>query len=163
MRGVYLGLGSNMGDRYQYLRYAIDQLNQHPNVKVIEESSIYETEPFGNKEQPDFLNIVIEVETNLQPKELLEYIQTVEQNLGRTREIHWGPRTIDIDILLFGDKIINDKDLIVPHPYLTKRLFVLIPLSEIYDQGIPGYHITIQEMIKKLDQKERLEKYERYQ
>ncbi|OEG00320.1 2-amino-4-hydroxy-6-hydroxymethyldihydropteridine diphosphokinase [Vulcanibacillus modesticaldus] len=151
---VFLGLGSNIGDRYQNMKEAILTLNGHKSIELIKESSIYETEPFGLKEQPDFLNMVIEINTILSPEELLEYIHEIEHKLGRKREVHWGPRTIDIDILLYGDKIIRSQNLQVPHPYLSQRLFVLVPLSEIYKGGIPGEELSIEQLIKRLDSSE---------
>lgn len=149
MNKVYLGLGSNIGDRYQYLHRAIELINNHSQIELKSKSSVYETKPFGYVEQPDFLNMVIAVNTTLKPEELLKYTQEIENLLGRKREIHWGPRIIDIDILLYGDKIIQTVELSIPHPFLTERLFVLIPLAEIFNGNVPGQVLSIEQLIKK--------------
>ncbi len=154
MNQVFLSLGSNIGNRLENIKEAITLLVSHPEINLIKESSIYETEPFGYTEQSDFLNMVINISTGLTPLQLLEYIQDIEGRLGRTREIHWGPRTIDIDILLIDDKIIKNKKLQVPHPYITKRLFVLVPLIEIYEGNIPGESLAINDLINRLEEKE---------
>ncbi len=128
---VYLGLGSNLGDRERYLEMAIEELGRDSNIEVTKVSSVIETEPYGPVEQPNFLNAVIEATTTLEADELLEIIHDIEQEAGRERLIHWGPRTLDIDILLFDDAIINTRDLTIPHPEMHKREFVLKPLAEI--------------------------------
>jgi len=130
---AYLGLGSNLGDRRVLLRQAIDALDWG-DISVTQRSSIYETTPVGGPEgQPDFLNQVIAVETTLDAHGLWERCSAVEAALGRSRdrEPRWGPRAIDIDLLLFGDEVIADPGLIVPHPRMHDRAFVLIPLAEI--------------------------------
>lgn len=151
MAKAYLGLGTNLGDRLDNLETAIQLLNKHPKIDITAKSSIYITKPFGYIDQPDFLNMVVEISTILSPEDILDVIKEVEAILGRTREIHWGPRIIDIDILLYDDKIINSENLVIPHPYITKRLFVLIPLSEIYNGSIPGIFLTIEQLIEELD------------
>ncbi|BCU53217.1 2-amino-4-hydroxy-6-hydroxymethyldihydropteridine diphosphokinase [Staphylococcus auricularis] len=128
---AYLGLGSNVGDRVAQLEEAIRLLNEADNVTVTQRSSIYETEPVGYVDQPQFLNQCVEVETSLTPNALLEVCQYIEQQLHRVRTIRWGPRTLDVDILLYDDKIIKEDDLTVPHPRMLERSFVLIPLNEI--------------------------------
>ncbi|WP_339060669.1 2-amino-4-hydroxy-6-hydroxymethyldihydropteridine diphosphokinase [Tepidibacillus marianensis] len=150
MTEVYLGLGSNIGSREEYLRQAIGYLQCHPQINIMKRSSIYETEPFGYKEQPYFLNMVVQIETDLNPDELLESTQKIEYQLGRKREVHWGPRTIDIDLLLYGKEIIKTPFLTIPHLYLTERLFVLKPLSEVYRGKIPGEQRTISTLINQL-------------
>jgi 2-amino-4-hydroxy-6-hydroxymethyldihydropteridine diphosphokinase len=127
---VYFGLGSNIGDREEMLRSAIDRL-QAPDLRLVRTSSIYETEPVGFKEQPWFLNMVAEFESNLFPHELLDRARRVEEALGRQRSIVNGPRTIDVDLLLCGDTIVNSPDLTVPHPRYLERKFVLEPLLEL--------------------------------
>lgn len=131
---VYLGLGSNIGDRCRHLHEAVLLLQEHPDIKVEAASSIYETDPVGYTEQDKFLNLVIKISTNLKPDELLQTMQNVEHRLGRTREIHWGPRTIDLDILLYNQENIETESLIVPHPRMFERAFVLIPLLEVYGE-----------------------------
>ena len=127
---VFLGLGSNLGDRAHYLGEAIAALAS-PLIKVLATSSIYETEPWGVMDQPLYWNQVIEVETFLEPLELLHVCQGIELRLGRERKVHWGPRTIDIDLLIYDNTVSESKELILPHPYLEERAFVLAPLREI--------------------------------
>ncbi|MDR7417706.1 MAG: 2-amino-4-hydroxy-6-hydroxymethyldihydropteridine diphosphokinase [Armatimonadota bacterium] len=128
MTGIYLGLGSNLGRREATLAAALDALDA-AGVRIVRRSPVYETEPVGLSEQPWFLNMVVEVETALDPEALLDLIQRVEVSLGRTRDRRWGPRTIDIDLLLYQDRIISTPRLVVPHPELIRRRFVLEPLA----------------------------------
>ncbi|HGD0818017.1 TPA: 2-amino-4-hydroxy-6-hydroxymethyldihydropteridine diphosphokinase [Streptococcus agalactiae] len=134
MTTVYLSLGSNIGDRETFLKQALFSIDHLQKTKVAQISAIYETAAWGNTNQEDFFNICCQVETDLAPFELLDYCQEIEKRLKRVRHEHWGPRTIDIDILLFGNQVINQEDLVVPHPYMTKRAFVLVPLLEIAPQ-----------------------------
>jgi 2-amino-4-hydroxy-6-hydroxymethyldihydropteridine diphosphokinase len=127
---VYLSLGSNVGDRAENIVSALSFLQRNMSVNVEKVSSFYETSPVGLK-QRSFYNIVIEAQTDLKPYDLLLFIKHVEFILGRRKTIKWGPRVIDIDILFFGRKIIDQPDLTVPHKEIQNRLFVLIPLSEI--------------------------------
>lgn len=128
---AYLGLGSNIGNRYEFLNEAIQLLNNSLAVKVIKKSSVYETDPVGFEDQAQFLNMVIKVETDLSPDELLNQCLKIELELGRKRKIHWGPRTIDIDLLLYENEIISTETLTVPHPRMCERNFVTVPLLEI--------------------------------
>ena len=128
---VYLGIGSNLGDKRGYLNMAVEELGKDESISSLKVSEYIETEPYGPVEQPDFLNGVVEIETTLEPMELLTIIHDIEQEAGRERIIHWGPRTLDIDILLYDDRIINTSDLTIPHPEMHKRDFVLKPLVEI--------------------------------
>ena len=129
MNGIYLLLGSNIGNRLEYLREAENLLIQH-NIHIIDESSIYETEPWGNKNQGWFLNIVLEVKTSFSEKELLEEIQAIENHIGRIRKEKWGERCIDIDILYYNNQIIDTKELTLPHAGIISRRFTLVPLVE---------------------------------
>jgi len=131
MRRVYLSLGSNLGDRQNYLNRALDMLAQLPGTRVLAASSMIETPPWGKTDQPAFLNMAAELETSLTPEELLERIRAIENALGRQRAEHWGPRTLDIDILVFEGEERDTPALKLPHPYLTERRFVLEPLAEI--------------------------------
>lgn len=133
---VYLGLGSNIEDREKFLIDAIILLKNHDRISVNDLSSIYETEPVGYLEQDKFLNCVLLISTDLEPYDLLEVIHKVESDLNRKREIHWGPRTIDIDILLYDNIKIEEKDLIIPHKEMWGRGFVLLPLQEIYAHNL---------------------------
>ena len=128
---AYLGLGSNLGDRRANIDDAVRRLGETRGVTVTKVSSIYETKPVGGREQPDFLNAACEVATELSPRELLREAQRIEREMGRVRTVRWGPRNIDIDILLCGDAVIDEGDLTVPHPRLAAREFVLRPLAEI--------------------------------
>ena len=128
---VYLSLGTNMGDKKKNLLEAIERIGKLENTKVTAQSTILETEPFGYTEQDMFLNACIEIKTLFTPQELLEKLLNIELEMGRVRTIKWGPRIIDIDILFFDDEIIQDKNLAVPHPWISERMFVLEPLCEI--------------------------------
>jgi 2-amino-4-hydroxy-6-hydroxymethyldihydropteridine diphosphokinase len=130
LKVVYLGLGSNIGDREAHIQQALDQL-QAGDLRLLRLSSLYETEPMGFHDQPWFLNQVAEFATELSPLQLLQRIQIIEITLGRKREIVNGPRTIDIDILLFGDAIMKTAELTIPHPRYRERRFVLEPLLEL--------------------------------
>lgn len=130
-RIAYVSLGSNLGDRSLNIHQAIDYLYACPQVKILKISSMYRTEPWGEKDQPEFLNAVIKLQTDLGPESLHRYLQEIEYKLHRKRNKKWGPRTIDLDILFFGKILIDEEDLKVPHPQIADRAFVLIPLAEI--------------------------------
>ncbi|CAL27080.1 2-amino-4-hydroxy-6-hydroxymethyldihydropteridine diphosphokinase [Staphylococcus carnosus] len=136
MTKVYLGLGSNVGDREHQLKEALRLLDAQQSIKVTRVSSLYETAPVGYVDQPDFLNLCAEIETDLTPQAVLKNGLDIEQQLHRVRKERWGPRTLDIDILLYGNKIIEDQDLSIPHPRMAERAFVLIPLQEIAPEAI---------------------------
>lgn len=127
---VFVGLGSNIGDCKKNINLAIQKMMSN-EIEIIKTSSIYKTKPWGVTEQPDFFNSVIEIKTLFTPLELLKLFQNIEKDLKRERIQHWGPRTIDIDILLYDDLITDLQELTIPHPYMTKRLFVLTPMCEI--------------------------------
>jgi 2-amino-4-hydroxy-6-hydroxymethyldihydropteridine diphosphokinase len=128
---AFLGLGSNLGDRLATLQRAIDLLAAEPGIRVIRTSRIWETDPVGGPEQPDFLNTVAEIDTVLEPLDLLQAVNRVEATLGRTREVRWGSRTIDVDILMIDHLTIDDPRLTVPHPRMHQRAFVVMPLLEL--------------------------------
>ena len=136
MKKSYLALGSNMGDKKRYLYDAIQMLNHHEEITITTLSSLYETTPWGYVDQDIFMNLVVEIETSLTALELLDVCQSIENELGRVREFKWGPRVIDVDILLYDNQAIESKRLTVPHPYITERDFVMIPLAEINPQLI---------------------------
>jgi 2-amino-4-hydroxy-6-hydroxymethyldihydropteridine diphosphokinase len=141
---AYLGLGSNLGDRTRYLAEAIGRLHSGPGIRVATVSSVYESSPAGLAAQPDFLNLVARVATTREPHELLAECLRIEADLGRVRHERWGPRTIDIDLLLYGDRNINDGKLTVPHPRMGERGFVLVPLAEIApDLKIEGNSVSV--------------------
>jgi 2-amino-4-hydroxy-6-hydroxymethyldihydropteridine diphosphokinase len=128
---AYIGIGSNVGDREEYIEQAIFLLTKTPGVKVIKKSTNYETDAEGPGDQPSYLNAAVQISTVLDPYKLLDSLHETENALGREREVEWGPRTIDLDILLYDDLILSDDKLQVPHPLMHERLFVLKPLSEI--------------------------------
>lgn len=126
---IYLGLGTNLGDRPANLLAATAALL--PRVRVLRLSTVYETEPWGYHDQPAFLNQVIEAETELRPLELLAYLKQIEVSLGRQPSFQYGPRQIDLDILFYGDQLVELPGLTIPHPHLAERAFVLVPLAEL--------------------------------
>lgn len=128
---VYIALGSNMGDKRKYLDNGIKAINESPYCRVYKVSDFIVTKPYGYTEQEDFLNGAAEIKTMLSPYELLELMHKIEQMAGRTREIHWGPRTLDLDILFYDDMVTDDNILVIPHPEIEKRDFVLTPLKQI--------------------------------
>jgi len=127
----YLGIGSNLGDKLEFITKAINSISKLKNVEITKTSSMIATKPYGKTDQPDFLNCVIELDTDLLPEELLKKCLDIENQLGRIRDEKWGPRTIDIDLLFYEDKIINNELLVLPHPELHKRSFVLTSLKEL--------------------------------
>lgn len=158
MTRAYLGLGSNLGNREENLKNALQQLAAHPGIQACRSASLYETAPWGNTQQDWFLNTVAEVETTLTPGELLQVLQEIEQALGRTRTIKWGPRTLDLDILLYGKEKIDLPDLQIPHPRLAERAFVLAPLAELCPElTLPQGRI--QELLAKVLPEQEIRKY----
>lgn len=131
MKDVYLSLGTNMGDRQAHLQQALAGLKTLPQSELVAISPIYQTAAWGKTDQADFLNLCVHLRTELGPQELLAQTQALELDLGRERHEKWGPRTIDIDILLFGDERIDRPNLKIPHPYMDQRAFVLVPLADI--------------------------------
>lgn len=131
---IYLSLGSNMGERKEYMSFAVKSLAEQPGMQFLRKSSLYLTAPWGKPDQDDFYNAVVELQTTSLPWELLSQCQQVEQEAGRERKVHWGPRVLDIDILWYGGQHISTGDLSVPHPYLAERLFVMRPLAELEPQ-----------------------------
>ena len=127
----YLGLGSNMDDPEQHIRRAIDELETLPGTQLINVSPLYRSKPVGPQDQDDFINAVACISTTLAPHDLLHALQALEQLHQRQRLRHWGPRTLDLDILLYGEQTLNDADLSIPHPHMYERTFVLIPLADI--------------------------------
>ncbi len=134
-----LALGANLGDRLEALRGAVRSLGAADGIEVVAVSAVYETEPVGGPEQPGYLNAVILVRTTLEPAALLRAAQAVEQEWHRTREVRWGPRTLDIDIIDFDDRRSDDPDLTLPHPRAGERAFVLVPWLEVEPADVlPG-------------------------
>ena len=131
MTRAYLGLGSNLGDRAAHLQLAVDELATTPGVRVVAVSRVYETSPVGGPEQDDYLNAVVAIETDLDARGLLGVAQHLEQLAARVHTVRWGPRTLDVDVLLVGNERVAEPDLEVPHPRLYERGFVLAPLRDV--------------------------------
>jgi len=131
---AYVGLGSNLGDRVAYLLLGLSALSRLPKTHLLRLSPVYETDPVGPP-QPPYLNMVAELETELSPKGLLAEMLRIEKALGRERRERWGPRTLDLDLLLYGDLVLEEEGLSVPHPRLHERAFVLVPLLDLLPEG----------------------------
>lgn len=152
MHQVYLGLGTNLGDRLENLHHAVQALA--PELKKMQTSSIYETEPWGFTDQPAFYNMVVSGETEISPDDLLTFLKTIEEDLGRLPSFRYGPRLIDVDILFFDDLIMKSERLEIPHPRIPERAFVLVPLVELNPNLIhPEKHQTCKELLDRLDTK----------
>jgi 2-amino-4-hydroxy-6-hydroxymethyldihydropteridine diphosphokinase len=128
---VFIGLGSNLDKPQEQIETAINDIKLISAVEFVASSSLYRSPPMGPQDQPDYINAVIAVETKLTPHDLLDKLQAIEQQHGRVRQRHWGERTLDLDLLVYGDTIINDERLVVPHPGIAERAFVIYPLAEI--------------------------------
>lgn len=150
MNEVYIAFGSNIGDRYEIVKKALELIEKN-KMKIVKISNIYETEPYGYKDQPPFLNGAILVETELSCREVLNTLLDIEKQLGRERIIRWGPRTIDLDIIFYNSEVYNEEDLKVPHPDMHNRDFVLKPICDINPDFIhPIFNMTVLELyIKK--------------
>lgn len=147
---VYIGIGSNLGDRKANCMRAIELL-AGKGIVVRKESCLYETDPWGNKNQPKFLNMAIEIETELKPRDLLGILAGIEKKLGRKKSLKWGPRIIDLDILLYNSITIDQDDLKIPHPFMHERDFVLKPLYEIApDVKHPVLNLSTGQLLQKL-------------
>jgi len=135
MKTVYIGLGSNlsgsMGDPQKQMQIALAKISDHPEIHQLNTSSFYRTSPIGPQDQPDFINAVAQAKTSLTPLALLDYLQQIENEHGRERKEYWGARTLDLDILIFGQQSIRNTRLIIPHPRIEERAFVLVPLLEV--------------------------------
>lgn len=158
---VYLSLGSNMGDRGANLLEAVDALGRLDRTAVLQQSAWYETAPYGYEDQPDFLNAAIEIETAFEPLELLKMVKAIESRLGREDGPRWGPRIIDIDIVLWGARQVSLENLTIPHAEFRRRAFVLVPLAEIAAQEIdPISGLTIEVLLDAVDDKDLVRRME---
>jgi 2-amino-4-hydroxy-6-hydroxymethyldihydropteridine diphosphokinase len=145
-RRAHLGIGSNLGDRLGYLQLAVDALAATDDITVVRVSPVYETAPVGGPEQADFLNAVVAVDTVLTAHDLLRVAQRIEAQAQRVRTVRWGPRTLDVDVLLVGDERVDDPDLVVPHPRMAERAFVVVPLADLeptWRSRIPADHDSV--------------------
>lgn len=150
---AYLGLGSNMGDCKKALEFALAQLRKHHCIRVVRAAAFLETDPEGYLDQDRFLNTAVHIETTLTPHQLLAAIGQIEQDAGRVRTIRWGPRTLDIDILLYDNLVLDDPDLTIPHPRMRERMFVLLPLAAIApDLHVPPDGQTVKQLLQRLNQ-----------
>lgn len=154
MNKAYLGLGTNMGDRLDYINSACKILSNNNSIEITNKSKLYETKAWGYTDQADFFNLCLEIETSLDEYGLLKACQDVEQKLNRERIIRWGPRTIDVDILFFNDIILNNENLSLPHPRISERAFVLIPLMDL-NQNLLIKGKVISEHLNSLTNEER--------
>ncbi|WP_320164623.1 2-amino-4-hydroxy-6-hydroxymethyldihydropteridine diphosphokinase [uncultured Trichococcus sp.] len=162
MPTVYIALGTNLEPRADHLEKALELFRSLPDVEVKRVSSIYESKPVGYLDQPDFLNLVFEAETDLLPLDLLDSCQSIEQELGRVRTIRFGPRTLDVDIVLYGAESLEEERLIVPHPRMQERAFVLLPLQELNPEFlVPKWNKTVNALVAEL-QPEDLEEIWKY-
>lgn len=149
MKSVIIGIGSNLGNSVLNCEKALEGISDFSDIARV--SSFYETEPVGKEDQPSFINCVAEIDTELQPHELLGRLKAVERSLGRERIEKWGPRTIDLDIVFYGDRIIDDSELCIPHPEAHLRRFVLEPLREIAPGLMhPVLHLTVSDLLDRL-------------
>lgn len=149
---VYIGAGSNLGDRAAFLRLAVERLMNLEDCRDFRSSDLLESEPYGYKDQPGFLNAVFSLDTLLTPWEILDRLMEIEQEAGRKREIHWGPRTLDLDLLLYDDLVTEDPRLVLPHPDMHNRIFVLGPLCQLNPYGVhPLYRERYIDMKRRLD------------
>lgn len=154
---VYLCLGSNSGDRLKLIEQAVSFLNLAQDIKLIRTSALYETEPWGVKNQNWFLNMAVEIKTSLSPQDLLVKLQNIERTLGRNREkeIRWGERPIDIDIIFYDNLVLESDVLTIPHKFMHKRAFVLVPLLELIPDFVhPVFNITISQLYDNLEEVE---------
>lgn len=147
---AYISLGSNLGDRAGQLEAALRILQRTAGIELRAASPVYETDPVGVRGQPRFLNQVAEIETSLEPERLLDVLQSIEAVLGRTRAERWGPRTVDLDLLLYGDRVLRSERLQIPHPRMCERRFVLEPLADLApDMPVPGRGgATVRELLE---------------
>tara|TARA_R110001606_G_scaffold241921_1_gene389856 strand:- start:378 stop:863 length:486 start_codon:yes stop_codon:yes gene_type:complete len=148
---AYIGLGSNLENPVAQLDRAIDALKKHDDLKNLRVSSIYGSKPVGPQDQPDYINAVASFDTALSPIELLDLLQSIEQSQRRVRERHWGPRTLDLDLLLYGQQTIQLPRLTVPHPFMLERGFVIKPLSDLAPDVLLANGKTVNEQLQQLD------------
>lgn len=155
---AYIALGANLGDREDTLMEALRRLDESRDIAILECSNIYETEPVGYVDQPLFLNMAVRISTRLDPYGLLHVMQQIEKELGRVRHVRWGPRTVDLDLIWMEGRQEDTEELILPHPRMEERLFVLVPMKDIVPEDEPhGLRTTVLAAMERLDGKEGLQ------
>jgi 2-amino-4-hydroxy-6-hydroxymethyldihydropteridine diphosphokinase len=149
---AYIGIGSNLAEPLDQCRISVHIMGSMPEINLLCVSSFYRTEPLGVKDQCEFVNAVCEVRTSLKPRPLLTLLKSIESRMGRKDGQRWGPRIIDLDLLLYGQAVINEKELVIPHPECHKRRFVLVPLCEIASHAIhPAFGISAKGLLDRLE------------
>ncbi len=156
---VFIGIGSNLGDKEGNIRRALQMLAEDGRISVVAVAPLYKTDPVGNRDQDWFLNTVAAVDTALPPLELLKVLSEIEDGMGRRRTVRWGPRVIDLDILLYGEERINMPDLQIPHPGVEERAFVAVPLADLHPGLMLPCGATAAELAAELAEKQHVEKY----
>lgn len=158
---AYIGISSNLDDPPQQCRRAVACLDAAHEVQVLRCSSLYRTEPIGGPPQPDCVNAVCEIQTTLSARGLFSLLKLIEQQMKRVKTERWGPRVIDLDLLLFGQEVVGEEDLIIPHPRMHRRAFVLVPLAEIASYVIhPAFGVSVKGLIERLEDGGRVERLE---
>ncbi len=163
VRGViaFIGIGSNSGDPVYNCRQAFRRLSETPQVWLLRCSSLYRTEPVGPQDQPWFINAIAEIRTTLRPRQLFDALKSIERQMGRTEGRRWGPRLIDLDLLLYGQEVVSEGELTVPHPELHRRRFVLVPLCELASYMVhPAFGVSVRGLMDRLADKGRVELYD---
>lgn len=163
IRGIiaFIGVGSNMGNPAERCREALERLSIHPEIRLLGRSSFYRTEPVGPQDQPWFINAVAEIRTVLPPRRLFAALKEIEREMGRKEERKWGPRLIDLDLLLYGQEVVREEGLAVPHPELHRRRFVLEPLCELASYAIhPSFGVSVRGLLDRLKDDARVELYD---
>ncbi|MDZ7359730.1 MAG: 2-amino-4-hydroxy-6-hydroxymethyldihydropteridine diphosphokinase [candidate division KSB1 bacterium] len=156
---IFIGLGSNLGDRAGWLRKALQKSITSPMIELVHASAIYETDPVGKIDQPMFLNQVVELRSTLAPEELLDWLLYIEAGLGRERRERWGPRIIDLDLLAYGNRQAHTNRLVLPHAELHRRRFVLAPWAEIAPEfEVAGFKATVNQLLQRCDDRSRVQK-----
>lgn len=159
MTVAYIGIGNNLGDKERFIQRALDALSHMTGINLLRVASLYETAPWGNTDQDWYLNTVAEIDTTFSPRELLSTLLSIENNLGRTREEKWGPRTMDLDLLLYGSKVINNPHLRVPHPRMTERAFVLVPLAELCPDLVLPNGLGVKELAEETSKNQDIKRF----
>jgi 2-amino-4-hydroxy-6-hydroxymethyldihydropteridine diphosphokinase len=155
---AYIGIGSNLGDKLENCRRAMEAIGADARNRLVGRSRFYRTEPVGKKDQEWFINGVVAVETTMSPAELMEFLLSVEKGMGRIRQERWGPRVIDLDILFYGDRVLDEEGLQIPHPRLHERRFVLAPLKDMAPGLLhPVFHRTVSQILEELKTQEKID------